>query len=55
MKNIYKKLRCVGEKSIEYTKGTKREAYRNWWNNDIKEKRKQRKEANKYRRRLEND
>ena len=46
MENLYKKLRCAGEKSVGYTKGIKIENYRNWWNKDIKEKRKQRKEIN---------
>ena len=52
---MYKKLRCAGEKSLGYTKGKKTVNYRSWWNNEIKQKRKERKQANKQRRKLENE
>ena len=55
MESMYKKLRCAGEKSVGYTKGIKVAKYKDWWNKEIKDKRKQRKEANKQRRKLENE
>ena len=47
-------MRWAGERSVGYTKGVKGNTYRPWWNNEIKQTRKERKEANKKRRKLEN-
>ena len=51
--NMYKKMRSAGEKSVGYTKGIRKNNYRTWWNKNIKEKRKERKLANRKRRKLE--
>ena len=47
MNNIYKVLRWAGERSVGYTKGTRKNNYRPWWNKEIKQKRKARREANR--------
>ena len=46
---IYKVVRWAGERSVVYTKGTRKKNYRPWWNKEIKQKRK----ANRKRRQLE--
>ena len=47
MNNIYKVLRWAGERSVGYTKGIRKNNYRPWWNKEIKQKRKARREANR--------
>ena len=54
MNNIYiKYLDGQGERSVGYTKGTRKNNYRPWWNKEIKQKRIARREANRKKRQLD--
>ena len=50
MNNIYKVVSWAGERSVGYTKGTRKNNYRPWWNKEIKQNWNARKEANRKRR-----
>ena len=53
MNNIYKVVRWADERSVGYTKGTRKNNCRPWWNKEIKQIGNARKEANRKRRQLE--
>ena len=53
--NLQKTMRSAGEKGVGYTTGIRRSNYKSWWNNEIKQKRRERKEANRKKRKIENE